>query len=166
MKYNIFRTKKSRNLLYMSNHWMGKHSTYVAAMFKIFWMKKFHRNSVYMSFSFNWKDILRNKSLQKFNCSNDCRTSTFMSCRTSYCCFYNCNYKLHVIDFCWCSRFYLHSSSYQVLSIFIQKNIFCFGWSQNFFCHKFVTISLILFFASLFLSSSLTTYNIRVSGRD
>ena len=62
MKYDFFSTKKFYNRLQMSKCWTGKRGAFMAIMLRILWTKNLHGSSVYMSFSFNWTDISRNKS--------------------------------------------------------------------------------------------------------
>ena len=114
----LLRDKKTQHS-YPNVDWTGKHGVFMAAMLGILGAKKFHGGGVYMSFSFDWTGISRNKSqvnwgkskvksfatkscsklVQSFNRLNDFRTSTLMRCRTSYRYFHNCRCKFLVIVF-------------------------------------------------------------------
>ena len=179
---------------YPNVDWTGKRGVFMAAMLRILGAKKFHGGGVYMSFSFDWTAISRNKSqvnwgkskvksfatkscsklVQSFNRLNDFRTSTLMCCRTSYRYFHNCRYKLRVIVFIdACGLlFVLPVIIFRVFSS--KDNIFCFHHRGRFSVanHYFPILSahfLVLSFPPLYFwvnrYPSPTTYHIYISGR-
>ena len=81
MKYDFFRTKKFCNRLQMSKCWTGKRGAFMAIMLRILWTKNLHGSSVYMSFSFNWTDISRNKSQVNWGTSKITAMSVMSSSR-------------------------------------------------------------------------------------
>ena len=195
MKFDFFRIKKSLNFLQKSNRRTGKNSTYVDAMFRIFWTKKLHKRSVSMSFSFDWTATARNKPLEKWE---TLKVKAFATKSSS---------KL-VQNFNWSNDFRRSFAAEQVIAIFAiadissmpsifvgtpgficvlpvtifwlsiflsRDNIICFQSTRTFFYRKrlssaaFNSFSNFSFFASLFwvhCCPSPATYQIRVSGRD
>ena len=146
---------------YPNVDWTGKRGVFMAAILRILGAKKFHGGGVYMSFSFDWTAISRNKSqvnwgkskvksfatkscsklVQSFNRLNDFRTSTLMCCRTSYRYF--------------CLRSSFRSSSYHLPSVFVQRQHFLLPSSRTFFCCKPLFSNIISSFSSFVFSATL-----------